>query len=179
MADTNTGGAGDVTFEPDPALEAGAGAGRGAEIDFEPAPGTARRSTADTIREEANKLGSQAAERARGLAGEGKDRATEALDQVAKLMGNAAADVDEKLGPDYGKYARSAADGISSFAETLRGKPVDELIDDAADFVRKSPVIAVGTAAAIGFVLARLIKSGIDAAADAADRDEPANDAKA
>lgn len=138
-------------------------------------PVESRRSTADTLRDEASKFGSQAAERARGLAGEGKDRATDALDQVAKLMENAAGDVDEKLGADYGKYARSAAQGISGFADTLRGKQVDELLDDAADFVRKSPVIAVGTAAAIGFVLARLIKSGIDAAADAADRDEPAD----
>ncbi len=138
-------------------------------IEEPPMTAEARRSAADTIREEAGKLGSQAAERARGFAGEGKDRATDALDQVAKLMENAAADVDEKLGADYGKYARSAAEGISGFAQTLRGKQVDDLIDDAADFVRKSPVIAVGTAAAIGFVLARLIKSGIDAAADAGD----------
>jgi hypothetical protein len=52
------------------------------------------------------------------------------------------------------------------FAESLRGKDVDDLLSGATDFVKKSPVIAVGTAAAIGFVLARLIKSGIDAAAD-------------
>jgi ElaB/YqjD/DUF883 family membrane-anchored ribosome-binding protein len=129
-----------------------------------------KRSAADTIREEAGKIGSQAADRARAFAGEGKDRAADALGEVSKMMESAAGDVDAKLGEQYGKYARSAAQGISGFAESLRGKQVDDLIDDATALVRKSPVIAVGTAAAIGFVLARLIKSGIDAAADAGDR---------
>jgi ElaB/YqjD/DUF883 family membrane-anchored ribosome-binding protein len=137
-----------------------------------------RRSASDTIREEAGKLGTQAADRARAFAGEGKDRASTALDEVAKMMQSAAGDVDEKLGADYGRYARSAADGISSFADTLRGKEVDDLIDDATAFVKKSPVIAIGTAAAIGFVLARLVKSGIDAASDMADRGAPSDDAK-
>lgn len=128
-----------------------------------------KRSASDTIREEAGKFGTQAKEKARAFADEGKDKASTALDEVAKMMHSAAGDVDGKLGEDYGRYARSAAEGISSFADTLRGKQVDELIDDATAFVKKSPVIAIGTAAAIGFVLARLIKSGIDAASDLGD----------
>jgi ElaB/YqjD/DUF883 family membrane-anchored ribosome-binding protein len=142
------------------------------------AAGEARRSATDTIREEAGKFGSQAADRAKTLAGEGKDRASDALDHVAKMMHGAAGDVDEKLGEDYGRYARSAAEGISGFAETLRGKQVDEIFSDVGDLVKKSPAIAIGTAAALGFVLARLIKSGIDAASDLADRDAPSDSAK-
>ncbi len=132
----------------------------------------AKKSAADTIREEAGKLGSQAAERARSLAGEGKDKASGALDEVAKLLHGAAGDVDERLGAEYGRYARSAADGISGFADTLRGKEVDDIFADATALVKKSPVIAIGAAAAVGFVLARLIKSGIDAAADLGDPDD-------
>lgn len=155
----------ETLVESEPAKTAGAGADH---------PG-GKRSATETLRDEASKLGSQAADRARAFAGEGKDRASGALDEVAKLLHDAAGDVDDRLGEDYGKYARSAAEGISGFAESLRGKQVDDLIDDATDFVRKSPAIAIGTAAAVGFVLARLIKSGIDAAADVADRDEPAD----
>ncbi|RYE03179.1 MAG: hypothetical protein EOP61_05730 [Sphingomonadales bacterium] len=126
-------------------------------------------SAADQIRDSANKLGSEAADRARAFAGEGKERATGALDEVAKMFEGAASDVDARLGEQYGQYARSAAQGISNFSESLRGKEVDDLVADATAFVKKSPVIAVGAAAAIGFVIARLIKSGIDAAADAGD----------
>lgn len=139
--------------------------------------GNAPRSTADTIREKASELGAEAADRARAFAGEGKERATGALDEVAKMFESAATDVDSRLGEQYGQYARSAAQGISSFSESLRGKEVDDLIDNATAFVKKSPVIAVGAAAAVGFVLARLIKSGIDAAADAGDRDTPSTKA--
>lgn len=128
-----------------------------------------KRSAADTIREKASEIGSEAAERARAFAAEGKDKATGALDEVAKMMQSAAMDVDARLGEQYGKYARSAADGISGFADSLRGKEVDDLVEDVTAFVRKSPAVAVGVAAGLGFVLARLIKSGIDAASDAAD----------
>ncbi|MEZ0242027.1 MAG: hypothetical protein ACAH11_01535 [Sphingomonas sp.] len=141
-------------------------------LDAEDVAAEAKKSAADTIREEAGKLGSQAADRARAFAGEGKDRATGALDEVAKMLHSAAGDVDERLGADYGRYARSAAEGVSGFAESLRGKEIDDLIGDATAFVKKSPVIAIGAAAAVGFVLARLIKSGIDAAADLGDADD-------
>ncbi|MES2988273.1 MAG: hypothetical protein V4808_10235 [Pseudomonadota bacterium] len=130
---------------------------------------SAKPSAADQIRDSANKIGAEAADRARAFAGEGKERATGALDEVAKMFEGAAGDVDEKLGEQYGQYARSAAKGISNFSESLRGKEVDDLVADATAFVKKSPVIAVGAAAAIGFVIARLLKSGIDAAADAGD----------
>lgn len=129
-------------------------------------------SATNKLREEASKLGSQAAERARALAGEGKEKATGALDEVASMMKSAANDVDARLGENYGKYARSAADGIANFAESLRGKEVDDLVADVTAFVRKSPAVAVGVAAGLGFVLPRLIKSGVDAASDAGDADK-------
>ncbi len=134
------------------------------------------RSATQQFREEADRLTKQATEKARSYADEGKARATGALDEFSKMMREAAGTVDEKLGDQYGKYARTAADQISGFADSLRDKQVEELIDDAREFVRKSPAVAIGTAAAIGFVLARLIKSGVDAAADLADKDDGAGD---
>ena len=44
----------------------------------------------------------------------------------------------------------------------MRGKSVDDLIDDTRDFVRKSPAIAIGIAAIAGFALIRLIKTGLE-----------------
>lgn len=181
MTDTNTpagGTSAEVTFDADPALEAQAGA-----TTFEADGGTGgsagtdepKRSATQQLKDEAAKFGNQAADRAREFAGQGKDRATGALDEVARMFTSAASDVDAKLGVEYGRYARSAADGITGFADALRGKEVDDLLEEATEFVRKSPVIAVGTAAAVGFVLARLIKSGIDAASDAGETVTPAS----
>jgi ElaB/YqjD/DUF883 family membrane-anchored ribosome-binding protein len=78
------------------------------------------------------------------------------------MLHEAAGTVDEKVGEQYGQYARSAAEAVSNFSGTLKAKQVDDLIDDARDFVKKSPAVAIGTAAAIGFVLARLVKAGLD-----------------
>jgi len=151
----------------DPAIETTTGSDNPA-IRFDEGA-SAKPGTTQQLKDEASKLGTQAADRAREFAGQGKERATTALDEVAKMFEGAALDVDARLGEEYGKYARSAAQGISNFAEGLRGKEVDDLISDATDFVKKSPVIAVGAAAAIGFVVARLIKSGVDAASETSD----------
>ncbi len=115
-----------------------------------------------TLKDEASKLSAKATDKARGLADEGKLRATSALDEFSKMMDDAAGTVDEKLGEQYGQYARSAAQAISGFSDNLRGKEIEDLLDDAREFVRKSPAIAIGTAAALGFVLARIVKAGVD-----------------
>ncbi len=129
-----------------------------------------KRGATEKVREEAGKFAAQAGDKARAFADTGKEKATGALDEFSSLMRDAAGSVDERLGEQYGQYARSAADQISGFAESLRGKQVDDLIGDARDFVRKSPAVAVGLAAGVGFVLARLLKSGLDAAGDLADK---------
>ena len=125
-----------------------------------------KRNPTALVREEASKLAGQASEKAKSFADTGKEKATGALDEFSTMMRDAATTVDEKLGEQYGKYARSAADQISGLAESLRGKQVDDLVEDARQFVKKSPAVAVGIAAGIGFIAARLVKSGIDATSD-------------
>lgn len=119
-----------------------------------------------TFKDNATNFAKQAAEKARGIAADGKDRASDALDEVSRMMGSAAGTVDEKLGAEYGKYARTAADGIAGFAENLRSKEIDDLMSDVTGFVRKSPAVAIGVAAALGFVVARLVKAGLDGTED-------------
>lgn len=115
------------------------------------------------IKDGASKYSAQAANKARTFAEDGKARASGALEQIAQLLTDAAGQVDEKLGSQYGGYARNAADSVSGFADQVKAKDIDELFDDARELVRKSPAIAVGAAAAIGFVVARLVQSGVDA----------------
>jgi ElaB/YqjD/DUF883 family membrane-anchored ribosome-binding protein len=129
----------------------------------------ATRQATATVKQEAGTLKRKATDKAHALADQGKTAATEKLDGFSRLIDDAAGQVDDRLGPQYGDYARSAANSVASLASTLRGKEVDDLVADARDFVKKSPVVAIGAAAAIGFVLARLVKAGLDAADEAAD----------
>ena len=122
--------------------------------------------TAQLLKDSAAKLTKTVGDRAKGYAEDGKSRAGGALDELAQMMHDAAGTVEEKVGAQYGQYARTAADTVSGFSESLKSKNVDDLLADATSFVRKSPAIAVGTAAAIGFVLIRLVQSGLNADTD-------------
>jgi ElaB/YqjD/DUF883 family membrane-anchored ribosome-binding protein len=106
-------------------------------------------------------LRGQAGDKARELAQTGKDRATSALDSLVQTVEEAASEIDEKLGSQYGDYARRAAEHIGGFTDSFRDKDIDDLFNDARDFVKKSPAVAIGAAAALGFVVARLARSSM------------------
>ncbi len=108
------------------------------------------------------KLSGQAADKTRGLVGQGIEKSSEALANVSKMIGDTAAGIDERLGTEYGDYARKAATSLEDVANRLASKDADELIDDTRSFVKKSPGIALAGAAVVGFALARLVKSGLD-----------------
>ncbi|MFS0771420.1 hypothetical protein [Sphingomonas sp. 1P08PE] len=140
-------------------------------VDFSPADagtdsGSRTGDARQAIRDGAGKVGQQATEKLRALADDGKSRAGSALDQLSQLLTDAAGQVDDKLGDQYGQYARSAADQVSGFADTIRQKDMDELLEDARGLVKASPAVAIGIAAALGFVVARLVQSGVDAQQD-------------
>ena len=116
---------------------------------------------ADRIRNSGEKLANQAGDKARGLVSQGLERTAEALANVSKMVGDTASGVDERLGKEYGDYARRAAGAIENVANTIAEKDPDELIEDTRNFVRNSPGIALAGAAVVGFVVARLLKSGL------------------
>ncbi|WP_155263776.1 hypothetical protein [Sphingomonas segetis] len=134
-----------------------------------PGRGTAQ-GIADRIRSGREQLSSQAGDKARGLVSQGLERTSEALANVARMVGDTAPGIDERLGEDYGGYARRAAGAIENVANTIAEKNPDELIEDTRNFVRNSPGIALAGAAVVGFVVARLVKSGL--ARDERDDDE-------
>ena len=113
------------------------------------------------IRRSTENLSSQAGEKARGLVSQGLERSAEALGNVAKLVGDTAPGIEDRLGSEYGDYARRAATAIEDAANAIADKDADELIEDTRNFVRNSPGIALAGAAVVGFVVARLLKTGL------------------
>ena len=130
------------------------------------------RASADRIRGGREQLASQAGDKARGLVTQGLERTAEALANVSKMVGDTAPGIEERLGGEYGDYARRAAGAIENVANSIAEKDPDELIDDTRNFVRNSPGIALAGAAVVGFVVARLVKSGL-----ASDEDDDGDDA--
>jgi ElaB/YqjD/DUF883 family membrane-anchored ribosome-binding protein len=123
--------------------------------------GSPAQGLADRFRSGREQFTNQAGEKARGLVSQGLERTSEALASVSKMIGDTAPGIDERLGGDYGDYARRAAGAIENAANSIAGKDPDELIEDTRNFVRNSPGVALAGAAVVGFVLARLLKSGL------------------
>ena len=117
----------------------------------------------EQIRSGAEKLRAEAGDRARLFAEDGKARASGALGQFSEMLNDAAAQVDEKLGGQYGQYARAAAERVQGFGQSIDEQDIDELVDAVRGLVRKSPAVAIGVAAAVGFVAARVIGEAFDA----------------
>ncbi len=105
----------------------------------------------EQIREKASKLAQDTADSAKTHTGN-------AMQGLARLIHDTAETVDAKLGPQYGDYARQAANAVAGAAKSLDEKDVDQLLGEARDFVRKSPAVAIGAAAVAGYVLMRLAK---------------------
>jgi ElaB/YqjD/DUF883 family membrane-anchored ribosome-binding protein len=115
----------------------------------------------EQLRDQAGQLRDQGLDRVRDFAEGGKTRASDALEELSRVFADTADTIDERLGRDYGEYARKAADAVSGFADTLRRREVDEIYEDVSSAVRKSPGVAIGVAAVVGFALARVVKSGL------------------
>lgn len=136
-------------------------------VDIAPEKDAATTGTRQQIVESGGKIGQQATDKLRMFAETGKARADDALDQLMKVLNDAAGTVDDKVGTQYGQYVHQVAGTVSGYAEQLKAKDVDALFDDARALVAKSPAAAVGVAAALGFVVARLAQASLEAAKQA------------
>jgi hypothetical protein len=145
-ADSDRSGAGGAALEPSGTKGGGEMGGSG---------------VTEQLRSQVSSLRDQGVERVREFAEGGKTRTTDLLAELSRVVADTADSIDERLGNNYGEYARKAADGISGFADTLRGKDVDDLYEDVRDAIRKSPGVAIGVAAVLGFTVARLVKAGL------------------
>lgn len=113
-------------------------------------------------KKQAEEVSAQASQMAKETATTAKAKTSSAMDGLAKLITETAQTVDSKLGPQYGDYARKAANAVAGAAKSLDGKDVEELLGEARNFVRKSPAVAIGAAAIAGYVLMRLARGSSD-----------------
>lgn len=108
------------------------------------------------------KVREQAGTKARSLVGQGLETGGTTLTNLSQIVNDTVGQIEEKLGPQYGEYARSASQALDRYAQTLTNKDPDELVEDVRSFVRKSPGVALSAAAVIGFGLVRVLKAGIE-----------------
>jgi ElaB/YqjD/DUF883 family membrane-anchored ribosome-binding protein len=141
---------------------AGAAALKAEGVERAKAYGEQARGKSESFLTEAKAYGEQARGKAGELAVDGKGRLAEAISAFGRAIFDTAPTVDERLGAKYGDYARSASRTLQETSAKLDAKSVDEISEDAREFVRKSPGLAVGIAAVGGFLIARLFRGSND-----------------
>ena len=109
---------------------------------------------------DAKEYGEKAKVRAGEMAVEGKAAASDAIANIGKAVGDTADQLDERFGEQYGDYARSASRTLAETSAKLEAKSIEEIGEDTREAIRKSPAAAVGIAAVVGFLVARLFRSG-------------------
>ena len=118
----------------------------------------------DDVKEDVAVLAGKAGSSAKSAATTGKDKAADALHELASAARDLAAKLDDgTVGSNNAKvasYARKAAESVDRFSDKVKAKDIDTIANDARSSVRNKPAIAVGAAALIGFALARFLKGG-------------------
>jgi hypothetical protein len=94
------------------------------------------------------------------LAEDGKAELARSFDALVLLAHEFAATLDSSNAGPVGGYVRQAAATLGELQQTLRERPVHQLLDDGRDLVRRSPEVALGVAVVAGFIAARLAKAG-------------------
>jgi len=112
------------------------------------------------LRRQFGRLGTQGATKATQLAEVGKERVAARLDDVADVVRSIADRSRDQYGPVVGDAIGKAATSVTSLAEALRERTVEGLAGDARRVLSTNIGTAIGTAAALGFVAARIGKGG-------------------
>ncbi|MDP4539313.1 hypothetical protein Q9K01_06730 [Qipengyuania sp. DY56-A-20] len=114
------------------------------------------RGKSGSLAADAKGYGEEAKTKGRELANEGKAKLSGGIASLSRMVADNAHVVDEKLGAQYGDYARTASRSLDDTANRLDQKSLDELTEDGREFVRKSPGLAIGMAAVAGYMLSRI-----------------------
>src|SRR4030081_546402 len=130
--------------------------------------GKVAKETVSKLGDKAQEFGTQAKQAATSLASEANENIKGVLNQKvgvgADLVGHvadsvrAAADNLRQNAPQLAGLVTVAADKIDELSSSVRDKTVDDLFKEASDFARRQPAVVFGVAAAVGFLLFRLLK---------------------
>jgi exopolyphosphatase/pppGpp-phosphohydrolase len=110
--------------------------------------------------------------KAEELAGRSTQAGAAAVAGVAKTAATLADSLKDQS-PAVAEYVRSTGQRIDRLADDLRDKSAGELLTLATDFGKRQPLALLAGAAIIGFALARVVKTGLEAPSIKAEGTKP------
>lgn len=121
----------------------------------------------------AQEAGERMSHEAQRLAGEAKERGSSMLrnqqhfiaSQIESIAG-ALHKTSQQLGTEnqgaLAQYTDQAAEGLERFSHSLRDQDFDTMVGQVEDFARRQPTVFIGSAALVGFLAARFLKSSAE-----------------
>jgi hypothetical protein len=88
-----------------------------------------------------------------------KDRATDQLGTIAQAVRHSGERLREEQHETVAQYVEKAAEQLERFSTNIRGKDVNELLEDAQRLARRQPALFIGGSFAVGLIAARFLKS--------------------
>jgi hypothetical protein len=117
----------------------------------------------EQARAQANRFAEEAKQRGRSMLEEQKGNAVSQLSGFASVLRETASKCAEREDQrTAGRALEQAAGGLERFADALRSRDVDSLMDQAARMARQQPAVFIGGTIAAGFLLSRFLKSSAD-----------------
>ena len=121
--------------------------------------GADQSSAVDQAKSEAGRLTQAARSRTMSYLEERKSLLAENVGGMASAARSAAEQFDEHGNRAVADYIQRAADGLERFSDAVRHRDISSLMGDAEDFARRQPAVFIGAGVAVGFMLARFLRS--------------------
>ncbi len=121
----------------------------------------------------ASTFATEAQSRATGIMKQQMSAGADYVRMVSETAHNAASGLEEKA-PELARMVHHMADRANRFADDLRKRDIDDVLDMTWDYARRNPRVFIGGAIAAGFLLARFAKSSAERTSR---RYEPSNGA--
>lgn len=119
----------------------------------------------------------EVAERVKQAGGErfhsGKEAAADRAERLADAIHDVGAKSQREGDQTIATYASDLASGLERFADTLRHRSVNDLVNEAQLLARRNPALFIAGSIGVGFAIARFLKASSDSH-DARESDSPA-----
>jgi hypothetical protein len=110
-------------------------------------------------RQQASELANRGGEQVKGQLANQKHNAAQRMTPIQTALRETGQQLRNQGQGPVAEYADKAADQVGRFAGYLRENDVDTLLNDARGFARRNPAVYLGSAAALGFLATRFLKS--------------------
>ena len=127
----------------------------------------------DQVKQEGQRLASQAKEGVKHASEEQKDNATHFMKSVVAAVDSSARELDARGHAVSASLVSSVASDFGDFVDRLTERPTGELLQEVEDFARQRPALFFGAALLAGFGGARFLKSSASDRADASQGGPP------